>query len=59
MNIDLCSLIVGCCCDSLGAFWSCADKEEAEKLYQEGEEIKHKTKVGILCSTPIYFHKGK
>ena len=38
-------------------------EEEEAKLYQEGEEsnkeIKRKTKVGLLGSTLIYFHKGK
>ena len=38
---------------------SWADKEEAAKLYQEGEEIKRKTQVGLLGSPPVYFHKRK
>ena len=59
MNIDLCFF------DSSMLLWfdrfflKLADEEEAAKLYQEGEEIKRKTKVGLLGSTLIYFHKGK
>jgi len=62
MLVDLCSWIVLCCFDSIGAFWSWADEEASDKDLSEGRGIKWGTKrkieVGVLIPLLYICHKG-
>ena len=57
MNLELCFLDSSMLLWFHRFFWSWADKEEAAKLYQEGEEIKRKSKVSLLVPLLSIFIK--